>query len=307
MTAPVSAFETPDTGLTDAEVRDRVARGQTNEAGERTSRTYSEIIRANIFTRFNAILGTMLAVILAVGEIQDATFGIVLVANSLIGIVQEIRAKRTLDRLAVLSAPRAGRTRRPRSSRSRSTTSCSTTSCELQTGDQVPADGVVRSVARARDRRVAAHGRVRRRRQGAGAEVLSGSFVVAGSGRFQATAVGADAYARQLAAEARRFTRTRSELVEGINIILRSSSTRCSRSRRCCSGSSCATTTSKRPSIGIVAGVVGMVPEGLVLLTSLAFGIAAVTLARRNVLVQELPAVEVLAASTSSASTRPAR
>ncbi len=94
-------------GLTAAEVQDRVARGLTNETRERTSRTYGEIIRANVLTRFNAILGTMLVVILFVGQIQDATFGIILVANSLIGIVQEIRAKRTLDRLAVLNAPRA--------------------------------------------------------------------------------------------------------------------------------------------------------------------------------------------------------
>ena len=99
--------QTPEQGLTEDEVHDRVARGLTNASSERTSRTYGEIIRANVFTRFNAILGTMLAVILVVGQIQDATFGIILVANALIGIVQEIRAKRTLDRLAVLSAPRA--------------------------------------------------------------------------------------------------------------------------------------------------------------------------------------------------------
>ena len=96
---------TAPTGLTAAEVQERVARGQTNDTGERTSRKLSEIVRANVFTRFNAILGTMLAVILVVGPIQDALFGFVLVANSLIGIVQEVRAKRTLDRLAVLNAP----------------------------------------------------------------------------------------------------------------------------------------------------------------------------------------------------------
>ena len=90
MTAPAV---TSDLGLTPDEVRERIERGQSNDAGERTSRTYGEIIRANVFTRFNAILGTMLAVILVVGQIQDALFGIILVANALIGIVQEIRAK----------------------------------------------------------------------------------------------------------------------------------------------------------------------------------------------------------------------
>ncbi len=94
-------------GLTAAEVQERVARGATNDAGTRTSRTVSEIVRANVFTRFNAILGAMLAVILVVGPIQDATFGLVLIANAFIGIFQEVRAKRTLDQLAVLNAPRA--------------------------------------------------------------------------------------------------------------------------------------------------------------------------------------------------------
>src|SRR5260221_10786395 len=92
--------ETPPAGLTAAEVAERVARGQVNETGERTSRTLGEIVRANVFTRFNAILGTMLAVIIVVGPIQDATFGVVLLANALIGIVQEVKAKRTLDALA---------------------------------------------------------------------------------------------------------------------------------------------------------------------------------------------------------------
>ena len=124
-----AATVTSDLGLSPDEVRERVEHGQTNDAGDRTSRTYGEIIRANVFTRFNAILGVMLAVILVVGQIQDATFGIILVANAAIGIIQEIRAKRTLDRLAVLSAPKArvvrGRRRLARSpSRRWSSTTC---------------------------------------------------------------------------------------------------------------------------------------------------------------------------------------
>src|SRR3954469_9551651 len=104
--APARA-ETPRTGLTAADVAARVARGQVNQTGERTRRTLVEIVRANVFTRFNAILGTMLAVIIVVGPIQDATFGVVLVANAFIGIFQEVRAKRTLDKLAVQNAVRA--------------------------------------------------------------------------------------------------------------------------------------------------------------------------------------------------------
>ena len=97
-TAPMAV--TPPAGLSSAQVAERRARGLTNAGGERTSRSVAEILRANVLTRFNLILGVLLAVILAVGEPQDALFGIVLVTNALIGIAQELRAKRTLDRLA---------------------------------------------------------------------------------------------------------------------------------------------------------------------------------------------------------------
>src|SRR6266700_7133655 len=108
-TAPphASVHPTPPAGLSSAEVAERRSRGLANGSTERTSRSVAEILRANILTRFNFILGALLAVILAIGEPQDALFGLVLVANALIGIAQELRAKRALDRLAVLSAPRA--------------------------------------------------------------------------------------------------------------------------------------------------------------------------------------------------------
>ena len=101
------ATTTSASGLTAAEVAERVARGAVNVADDNTSRTLGQIVRANVFTRFNAILGAMFALIVVTGEWKDALFGIVLVVNTLIGIIQETRAKRTLDRLAVLSAPRA--------------------------------------------------------------------------------------------------------------------------------------------------------------------------------------------------------
>ncbi len=103
------AHVTPAEGLTAAEVAERVRDGQVNVADDRTSRTLGEILRANVFTRFNALLGTMWVLILVFGDARDGLFGFVLVFNTLIGVVQEWRAKRTLDRLAVLSAPRAAR------------------------------------------------------------------------------------------------------------------------------------------------------------------------------------------------------
>ena len=132
--------------------------------------------------------------------------------------------------------------------------------------------------------------------EGAGDEVLSGSIVVAGAGRFQATRVGADAYARRLATEARRFSLVRSELMDGINLILRYVTWAIVPTAALLALSQFRAHEGWREAMsGVVAGVVAMVPEGLVLLTSLAFAVAAVTLARRQVLVQELPAVEGLA------------
>nr|WP_297429491.1 hypothetical protein [uncultured Actinotalea sp.] len=93
-----SATDLSATGLSDAEVAERVAAGLTNRSSVRTSRTVGQIVRANVLTRFNALLGALLVVVLLVGPVEDALFGLVLVANSAVGIVQEIRAKRVLDR-----------------------------------------------------------------------------------------------------------------------------------------------------------------------------------------------------------------
>ena len=139
------ATVTPPEGLDAAAVRERVEQGLTNATEERTSRTFKEILRANIFTRFNAILGTMLVIIVVVGPFQDALFGVVLVANALIGIVQEWRAKRALDRLAVLNAPRACVVRDGESREIPIGEVVLDDLIELRAGDQVAADGVVRT------------------------------------------------------------------------------------------------------------------------------------------------------------------
>ena len=96
-------------GLTAAEVAERVARGLVNDVPSAPTRTVGQIVRSNLVTRFNLLLGSLLAVILVVGPLQDALFGLVIVANTVVGIVQELRAKRTLDRLEVVNAPRDAR------------------------------------------------------------------------------------------------------------------------------------------------------------------------------------------------------
>ncbi|MEX2099788.1 MAG: cation-translocating P-type ATPase [Acidimicrobiia bacterium] len=293
--AAAPLVETPPTGLTAADVAERVARGQVNDSGERTSRTLVEIVRANVFTRFNAILGTMLAVIIVVGPIQDATFGVVLIANALIGIVQEVRAKRTLDQLAVLNAPRARVVRDGEEQEIAVEIVVLDEMLVLRAGDQIPCDGVVRAAEGLEVDESLLTGESDPLVKQTGDEVLSGSFVVAGSGRFQATRVGADSYAAKLAAEARRFTLTSSELMDGINTILRIIMWVLIPTSALLIWSQLSNNALDEALRSTVAGVVGMVPEGLVLLTSIAFMVGALTLARRNVLVQELPAVEGLA------------
>ncbi|HEY2982750.1 MAG TPA: HAD-IC family P-type ATPase [Jatrophihabitantaceae bacterium] len=296
--AELDTFRTPASGLTADQVGERVAAGRTNAFESPTSRTPREIVRANVFTVFNGLLLTLLVIILATGQWQNGLFGGVIVANSAIGIVQELRAKRTLDRLAILNAPRARVVRDGAEAEIEVAGVVADDLLDLRTGDQVPADGDVHESTGLEIDESLLTGESDPVAKSVGDDVRSGSIVVAGHGRFQATAVGAEAYATKLAAEARRFTVTRSELVAGTNRLLRWISVLLvvvgpillwSQFRsKDNEGWQDAVT-------GTVAALVGMVPEGLVLLTSLAFMLATVSLARRQTLVQELPAVEGLA------------
>jgi cation-transporting P-type ATPase E len=292
----VPVAETPPAGLSSGQVAERVSRGLTNAGGEHTSRSVAHILRANILTRFNLILGVLLAVILVVGQPQDALFGVVLVTNALIGIGQELRAKRTLDRLAVLRAPRVRVIRDGASREVAVDEVVADDLVDVRAGDQLAADGVVRASASLQADESLLTGESEPVDKRAGDRLLSGSFVVAGSGDYQATGVGAEAYAAKLAAQARRFTVVRSELVAGINQILRYITWAIPPVAALLVISQLHTHQSVREgATSTVAALVGMVPQGLVLLTSVAFGVAAVTLARRQVLVQQLPAVEGLA------------
>ncbi|HUZ24008.1 MAG TPA: HAD-IC family P-type ATPase [Streptosporangiaceae bacterium] len=290
------AGQTPPAGLSSAEVAERRAREPAGAGAEPTSRSVAEILRANIVTRFNLILGILLAVILAVGQPQDALFGIVLITNALIGIGQELRAKLTLDRLAVLTAPTARVIRDGRRQHIAVAELVAGDLVDLRAGDQLVADGVVRVSRNMQADESLLTGEAEPVDKRAGDRLLSGSFVVAGSGGYQASGVGAEAYARKLAAQARQFAVVRSELMEGINRILRYVTWAIVPIAALLVVSQLhAHATVRETLTGTVAALVGMVPQGLVLLTSVAFGVAAVTLARRQVLVQQLPAVEGLA------------
>jgi cation-transporting P-type ATPase E len=283
-------------GLTTAQVAERVARGEVNDVPAAPTRTVAQIVRANIFTRFNAILGAMLVVILVVGPVQDALFGFVLVANALIGIVQELRAKRTLDRLTVLTAPRARVVRDEQVAEVAVGEVVLDDVLDVAAGAEIVVDGVVVASDSMEADESLLTGESDTVDKVAGDEVLSGSFVAAGSGRYRATKVGADAYAAQLAHDARRFTLASSELRSGIDRILTYVTFAIVPTAALLFVSQLRANSDWREAVsGAVAGTVAMVPEGLVLLTSLAFGVAAVRLARRRVLVQELQAVEGLA------------
>src|SRR6266511_2234636 len=285
------------TGLSGAEVADRVARGLVNDVPEAPTRTYGQIVRANVVTRFNLLLGSLLAVILVVGPIQDALFGIVLVANTLLGIVQEVRAKWTLERLELVNAPRATVLRDREQRQIQVGEVVLDDLLEVGPGDQVVVDGKVldstglevdESMLTSKSEPVG---------KSPGEEILSGSFVVAGGGSYRATRVGGDAQAARLAERARRFTLARSELRAGIDRIITMVTWLLIPTAALLFASQLITQHQDLRSglRGAVAGSVAMVPEGLVLLTSVTFAVSVVRLGRRQVLVQELPAVETLA------------
>jgi cation-transporting ATPase E len=284
-------------GLSPPEVTARIEAGLANTAPPRPGRTLSQILRANVLTRFNAILGVLFVVVAVVGPAVDGLFGVVLVANTAIGVGQELRARRTLDRLAILTAPRAHVVRQGVVTSLPVSDLVLDDIVELRPGDQVAVDArVVRADGLEIDESLLS-GEALPIPKTEGDPVLSGSFVVAGTGRARASAVGGSAYAASLQARARQFRRINSELVDGTNRLLQlvtwvmiPTGTALVLSQLLRSNESLADSLR-----GTVAGVGAMVPEGLVLLTSIAFAVGALRLARRRVLVQELPAIEGLA------------
>jgi len=285
------------TGLSAAEVADRVARGLVNDVPEAPTRTYGQIVRANVVTRFNLLLGSLLAVILVVGPIQDALFGIVLVANTLLGIIQEVRAKWTLERLELVNAPRATVLRDHEQRQIEVGEVVLDDLLEVGPGDQVVVDGKVLDSTGLEVDESMLTGESEPVGKSPGEEILSGSFVVAGGGSYRATRVGGDAQAARLAERARRFTLARSELRAGIDRIITMVTWVLIPTAALLFASQLITQHQDLRSglRGAVAGSVAMVPEGLVLLTSVTFAVSVVRLGRRQVLVQELAAVETLA------------
>ncbi|WP_067281066.1 HAD-IC family P-type ATPase, partial [Streptomyces jeddahensis] len=289
----------PATGLTSAEVARRVARGEVNDVPVRSSRSTVDIIRANVFTRFNAIIGVLWVIMMFVAPFQDSLFGYVILANTGIGIIQELRAKKTLDSLALIGEAR------PTVRRDGVSAEISTSEIvlgdliEIGPGDKIVVDGAVAEADGLEIDESLLTGEADPVVKNPGDPVMSGSFVVAGGGAFTATKVGREAYAAQLAEEASRFTLVHSELRTGISTILKYVTWMMIPTALGLIISQLADETDdsgfKDAIARTVGGIVPMVPEGLVLLTSVAFAIGVIRLGRKQCLVQELPAIEGLA------------
>jgi cation-transporting ATPase E len=285
------------TGLTDAEVATRVAEGKTNDVPSRASRSVGEIVRANVFTRINAILGVLFVIVLATGSLINGLFGLLIVANSAIGIIQELRAKKTLDNLAIVGQAK------PLVRRQSGTTELAPDHVvlddiiEIGPGDQIVVDGELLEAATLEVDESLLTGEADAIGKGAGDTVMSGSFVVAGTGAYRATKVGREAYAARLAEEASKFTLVKSELRSGINKILQFITYLLWPTGLLVIYTQLfLTDVGWRESVlRMVGALVPMVPEGLVLMTSIAFAVGVVRLGRRQCLVQELPAIEGLA------------
>ena len=292
-------------GLSFKQVAHARAADETNEFDNSSSRSIVAILRANVFTIFNAILASAVVVVLAVGSWQDAVFGFVLLLNTLTGTIAELRAKRALDNLAVLAAPTAHVIRDGEAKDIEVSQVVLGELLELRSGDQVPADGQVLSSNGCEIDESILTGESVSVRKHENDQVLSGTTVIGGSARIRVTAVGEHSYANRLAMEARKYSVVTSELQEGTNrvltwiswVIVPMTLLLLWSQLRVAGGISGSLNSGqwKAAVVLAVAGVVGMVPQGLVLLTSVNFAAAAMTLARRKVLVQELPAVEVLA------------
>ena len=284
------------TGLTDEQVNERIAEGKVNANENPNTRTYKQIIKENTLTFFNFLNLVLLVLVLLVGSYKNAFFVCIIVINTLIGIAQEIRAKKTIDKLAILTARKSVVIREgqkwtvPTEELVLDDVVC------LKTGDQVPADAKVLDGSIEVNESLLT-GESDNLPKNEGDELFSGSFVTSGEACCQIIHVGQDNYAAQITSEAKEFKRHNSELKNSLNAILKVISiiivplgALLFYKQYYIIGD-----TFRDSVVSMVAGVLGMIPEGLVLLTSVALTLGALILANKKTLVQELYCIETLA------------
>ena len=303
-----TAVEMPEigaTGLTSKEVVQRIESGQSNAVKTSTSRSVQDIVRANVFTLFNGIIFAAMVLVLITGSWRDAVFGFVIIINTGIGIVTELRAKRTLDKLSILVASEFLVRRDGKDVKVSHNEIVLDDLLWIRAGEQVPADGqIIQTWGLELDESMLT-GESRTVRHKVGEQVYSGATAVSGMALVKVNAVGSHSYAATLTAQAKVYKKTVSDLNKGINTILKFMTflvvPLCillilSQIHTVGGwGTALSTGEWRQAVVSAVAGVVGMIPEGLVLLTSLNFAVAAMRLARHDTLVQELESVETLA------------
>lgn len=284
------------TGLTDEEVREKTENGKINKCSVQKTKTIKDIVSSNVFTFFNLIFVILFALIIVTGHVKHTLFMFIIVANTLIGIIQEIKAKRTIDKLSLLSAPTAHVIRNGQEREIPTEEVVEGDLAVISAGEQIYADGqIIYGFAEVNESMLS--GEADDIKKNVGDKILSGSFVTAGTIRCVIEKVGDECYASQIAAEAKKYKKVRSEIVTSFNKIVKV--------------------------IGFIiiplglllflkqwlflemppidsiektaAALIGMIPEGLYLLTSVALAISVIRLAREKTLVQEMYSIESLA------------
>ena len=284
------------TGLTDEQVNQRIEEGRVNVDENPNTRTYKQIIRENTLTFFNFLNLVLLILVLMVGSYRNAFFVMIIVINTLIGIAQEIRAKKTIDKLAILTARKSVVIREGKKWTVPTEELVLDDIVCLKSGDQVPADAKILEGSIEVNESLLT-GESDNLPKSEGDELFSGSFVTSGEACCQIIHVGKDNYASQITSEAKEFKRHNSELRNSLNAILKVISiiivplgALLFYKQFYMVGNSF-----RDSVVSMVAGVLGMIPEGLVLLTSVALTLGALVLANRKTLVQELYCIETLA------------
>ena len=287
----------PDQGLTSAQAAERAAAGYANTPVEAPTKTEKQIIRENVFTFFNLIFVVLAVCLALVGDFRDMLFLLIAIANTLIGIVQEIRSKHTIDKLTLLSAPKATAVRDGRAVSLPVAKLVRDDVVIFSAGSQIPADAVVVSGSLQVNEALIT-GEPDAIPKEAGDELLSGSFVVAGSGRAVLTRVGAESYAARLTLEAKKgHAPRRSEMMNSLDRLIR------------IIGIALIPmgvalfvkqyffleTGIRHAMTSTVAALIGMIPEGLYLLTSVALAVSVLRLARKRTLVHDMSSIETLA------------
>ena len=292
-------------GLSPAQVQERNSLGLNNAVSQSASRSLLNILRSNLLTLFNAVVGGSFLLLLFLGQWRDALFGFAVIANVLIGVIQEYNSKRTLDRIAILNQPRARVLREGNEVEVAVSEVLLDDLLILRAGDQVSADAVVLDASEFEVDESLLTGESDPIEKCAHDALLSGSNVIAGSARARVVKVGIESYSNMITQEARRFSMVKSELRNALARIVRWISwaliplmlIALNGQMQVVGGwqHAFATGAWAEAAVSSIASIISMIPQGLVLITSISFALAAVSLARKKVLVQELPAVEGLA------------